>query len=82
MLSLPALTHEPHAVARWCFGNASIAKNGNAQMKLVKEHRGKSIVRTKRIDLIAAWVNAMARAKFYSKIKSIYETRGIRTVGG
>lgn len=82
VLSLPALTHEPHAVARWCFGNASIAKNGNAQMKLVKEHRGKSIVRTKRIDLIAAWVNAMARAKFYSKIKSIYETRGIRTVGG
>jgi phage terminase large subunit-like protein len=79
---MPALTHEPHSVARWCFGNASVAKNGNAQMKLVKEHRGKSIVRTKRIDLIVAWVNAMARAKVYKSIKSIYSKRGIRFVGG
>jgi hypothetical protein len=37
--------------------------------------------RTKRIDLIAAWVNGMARARFYSQGKSIYEKRGIRTLG-
>lgn len=59
------LTHEANPVARWSFGNASIAKNGNEEIKLVKEHRGKSVIRTKRIDPIAALVNAMARAQFY-----------------
>jgi len=59
------LTHEASAVARWAFGNASIAMNGNSEIKLVKEHRGKSVVRTKRIDPITALVNAMARAQFY-----------------
>lgn len=79
-IELPALTHEPHPVARWCFGNTSIAKNGNAQIKYVKERKGRNVDRTKRIDLTAAWVCAMARAKFYPK-KSVYETRGIRTIG-
>lgn len=59
------MTHEAHPVARWCFGNTSVAKNGNAQIKYVKEHKGKSIDRTKRIDLTAAWVCAMTRARFY-----------------
>lgn len=59
------MSHENNPVARWCFGNTSIAKNGSGLIKYVKEHRGKSIVRTKRIDLIAAWVCAMARARFY-----------------
>lgn len=59
------MTHENNPVARWCFGNSSIAKNGNGNIKLVKEHKGKSVDRTKRIDLIAAWIDAMARARFY-----------------
>lgn len=59
------LTHENNLVARWCFGNASIAKNGNAEIKLVKEHKGRSVDRTKRIDLMTSLVNAMARAQFY-----------------
>jgi len=59
------ITHEANQVARWCFGNASIAKNGNAQIKLVKEHKGKSVVRTRRIDLVSAWIDAMARAVSY-----------------
>jgi len=59
------ISHEPSPVARWCFGNASIAKNGNAQMKLVKEHKGRSVVRTRRIDLVSAWIDAMARAVSY-----------------
>jgi phage terminase large subunit-like protein len=59
------LTHENSPVARWCFGNASIAKNGNGQIKLVKEHKGKSVVRTRRIDLVSAWADAMARAVSY-----------------
>jgi phage terminase large subunit-like protein len=59
------ISHEPNQTARWCFGNASIAQNGNAQMKLVKEHKGKSVVRTRRIDLVSAWIDAMARAVSY-----------------
>jgi phage terminase large subunit-like protein len=59
------LSHENSLVARWCFGNASIAKNGNGQIKLVKEHKGKSVVRTRRIDPISAWADAMARAVSY-----------------
>lgn len=60
------LTHEPDPVARWAFGNTSIAKNGQGFIKFVKEHKGKSVVRTKRIDPIAALINAMARARFYT----------------
>lgn len=59
------MTHEANPVARWCFGNTSIATNGNSQKKFVKEHKGRSVVRTKRIDLIAALIIGMARAKFY-----------------
>lgn len=60
------MTHEDSPVARWCFGNTSIAKNGQGFIKFVKEHKGKSVDRTKRIDLTAAWINAMARARFYT----------------
>lgn len=60
------VTHENNPVARWCFGNTSIAKNGQGYIKYVKEHRGKMVDRTKRIDLTAAWVIAMARARYYT----------------
>ena len=59
------MTHEDNPAARWCFGNTSIATNGQGFIKYVKEHRGKSVVRTKRIDLVASWVTGMARARFY-----------------
>lgn len=65
LLKEAKISHEPSPVARWNFGNASIAKNGNGQIKLVKEHRGAGVIRTRRIDLIAAWVDAMARAVNY-----------------
>lgn len=78
---LPALTHEAHPVARWCFGNTSISKNGNAQIKMVKQHKGRGLDRTKRIDLTVAWVCAMARARFYESGRSVYETRGVRRLG-
>lgn len=81
VIELPVLTHEAHPVARWCFGNASIIKNGNAQKKLVKEHKGRGLDRTKRIDLTIAWVCAMARAKFYKSTESVYKKRGVRRLG-
>jgi len=59
------MSHERNAVAGWCFGNTAIAKQGSGLIKYVKESRGKSVVRTKRIDLVAAWVCGMARAMFY-----------------
>ena len=64
-LLLGRMTHEPNPVARWCFGNTAIARNGQGYIKFVKEHKGKSVIRTKRIDLVAAWINAMARARYY-----------------
>jgi phage terminase large subunit-like protein len=59
------MTHEANPVARWAFGNTSIAKNGSGLIKYVKEHKGKAVIRTKRIDPVAAWVSGMARARFY-----------------
>ncbi|MHB9031916.1 MAG: terminase large subunit [Anaerolineae bacterium] len=59
------LTHERNLLARWTWGNASLATNGSGLRKLVKEHKGKSVVRTKRIDPIMALVLAMGRARFY-----------------
>jgi phage terminase large subunit-like protein len=72
-------THDGNPLVRWTFGNTSIHKNGNAQIKYVKEHRGHSIVRTKRIDPITALVCGMARAKLYNTESSVYETRGLIT---
>jgi len=73
------MTHERNQAARWCFGNTSVAKNGNAQIKYVKESRGRGVVATKRIDLLAAWVIAMVRAlaKVGNETESVYETRGL-----
>ena len=71
------LTHEPDLLARWTFGNASIAKNGSGLIKLVKEHKGKSVVRTKRVDPMAALITAMCRARFYKSSRSKYEDQGM-----
>ncbi|MAT45357.1 MAG: hypothetical protein CL609_23760 [Anaerolineaceae bacterium] len=59
------ITHPNDLVARWCFGNTSVAKNGNDNVKFVKESKGKTVIRTKRIDLSVAWINAMSRALLY-----------------
>lgn len=65
LLKAGKLTHENDPVARWAFGNAQIAKNGNGEIKLVKEHKGRTVDRTKRIDPMVALANAMARGRFY-----------------
>ena len=65
LLGLGQITHENNLVARWAFGNASISQNGSGFKKLVKETRGRGIIRTKRIDPIVAWVNAMSRAVLF-----------------
>lgn len=65
-LLIGKLTHEVNPLARWTFGNTSVAKNGQGYVKFVKQTRGKSVDRTKRIDPMIALVNAMARARFYT----------------
>lgn len=77
LLSKGAMVHERHPVARWCYGNTSIHTNGSGQKKYVKESRGGNSVRSKRIDIVAAWVTGMARAKFADSGESIYNKRGL-----
>lgn len=72
-------THDGNPLVRWAFGNTSIWMNGNHQIKYVKEHRGHNVIRTKRIDPIAALVCGMARAKLYQTERSVYENRGLIT---
>lgn len=72
-----SLTHEANPVARWCFGNAAIAVNGSGLKKLVKESKGKTVMRTKRIDLVVAMITGLARAKSYAVEGGVYENRGI-----
>lgn len=76
LLKEKKLTHTSSPLARWCFGNTSIAKNGAGLIKYVKETKGQSVVRTKRIDLVSAWITAMCRARF-SAAGSVYEKRGV-----
>jgi len=66
-------THEENPLVRWCFGNVVTAIDGNENIKPMK-NKSKD-----RIDLIVAWINAMAVAMRLEK-PSIYETRGILTV--
>ena len=75
------LTHEDNPVARWCFGNASLAVNGSGLKKFVKESRGKTVIRTKRIDLVVALITGMARAKSFATAGSVYESRGLLVFG-
>jgi len=77
MLKQGQMSHEANPVARWCFGNTAIAKNGQGYVKFVKETKGQTVMRTKRIDLIAAWVNGLARARSYDTSASKYETEGL-----
>ena len=73
-------SHDGSPLVRWAFGNTGIFKNGNGQIKYVKEHRGHNVVRTKRIDPIAALVCGMARAKLYDIESSVYDQRGLITI--
>lgn len=65
-------THEDNPLARWCFGNVITAVDGNENIKPMK-NKSKD-----RIDLIVAWINAMARATVAEKV-SVYSIRGMRS---
>lgn len=67
-------THENNPVARWCFGNVNVAVDGNGNIKPMKN---KSV---EKIDIAVAEINAMAIAMLMEVKKSIYETRGMRSL--
>lgn len=68
------IEHEHNPCGRWAFGNVRVAMDGNENLK---PHKGRSI---DRIDPIIALINAMAAAIRLENKKSVYETRGLRTL--
>lgn len=68
------LTHEKNPVARWCFGNVTIAIDGNGNIKPMKN---KSI---EKIDVIVAMINAMSIAMKMEDNQSVYERRGMASL--
>jgi phage terminase large subunit-like protein len=77
LLKSGRMKHEKNDLARWCFGNTSIAMNGSGLKKFVKETKGKTVIRTKRIDLMAALILGMCRVPYENKAESAYESRGL-----
>lgn len=68
------IEHEHNPCGRWAFGNVRVAMDGNENLK---PHKGRSI---DRIDPIMALIDAMAAAIRLENKKSVYETRGLRTL--
>lgn len=56
------LLHEDHPVARWNFGNVRCATDGNENIKPMKN------LSTGRIDIVVAWIIAMATAMLHEKV--------------
>ena len=70
------ISHEENPCGRWTFGNVIVATDGNENTKPMKN---KSL---DRIDPICALIDAMAAAMRFEHKASIYETRGMRILGG
>lgn len=68
------LDHGNNPVADWMFGNLEVKQDENENVRPVK---GK---KTERIDGIVALINALARAILHEDKRSVYETRGVRSV--
>lgn len=71
------MKHEKNELARWCFGNTAIATNGSGLKKFVKETKGKTVIRTKRIDLMAALIMGMCRVPYETRMESVYESQDL-----
>jgi phage terminase large subunit-like protein len=78
MIAQGKVVHDGSPVLKWCLANAITEQDNNENIKLSKRNASD----TKRIDLLAAAINAMVRwpALKEAVAKSVYETRGIRTL--
>lgn len=68
------IRHERNPLNRWAFGNVIVATDGNENQKPMKN---KSI---ERIDPIVALINAMAGAIKLEPKRTVYESRGMRSL--
>ena len=68
------IIHEHNPLGRWAFGNVIIATDGNQNIKPMKN---KSI---ERIDPIVALINAVNGAIKLEPKRSVYESRGMRSL--
>lgn len=68
------IVHDGSPLLKWCLANAVAETDSNENIKLSKRHA----TDTKRIDLLAAVINAMVRLPALMEDReSAYETRGI-----
>ncbi|AZS17400.1 terminase large subunit [Paenibacillus lutimineralis] len=70
------LVHDGSPLLDWCLSNAVEITDSSGNIKLSKKHKDDS----QRIDLIAALINAMARAMLNEDKSSVYETRDVRAI--
>ncbi len=66
------VVHDGSPLLRWCIGNAVQIQDTNENIKLSK----KNMTDTRRIDLLAALINAMVRVQRTGR-QSVYESEGL-----
>ncbi|QOS97561.1 terminase large subunit [Brevibacterium sp. JNUCC-42] len=69
------IVHDGSPLLTWCLSNAVEIEDTNGNIKLSKKHKDDS----QRIDLVAAIINALARAMLDRDNRSVYEKRGPRS---
>lgn len=69
------IAHSGHPVLRWCAGNVAVEKDAAGNIKPSKK------VSTQKIDGIVALVSGLGRVIAWKSDSSIYDERGIVTVG-
>lgn len=70
------MVHDGSPLLTWNLSNAIEVGDNNGNIKLSKKHKDDS----QRIDLLAAIINALARATVNEDKSSVYETRGIASI--
>ncbi|MNC39314.1 Phage Terminase [compost metagenome] len=71
------IVHDGSPLLTWCLSNAVEIIDNNGNIKLSKKHKDDS----QRIDLLAAIINALARAMVIEQQpKNVYEARGMRSL--
>lgn len=74
MVAQGQVVHDGSPLLRWCLSNAVVQIDSNENIKLTK----KNVSDTKRIDLLAATINAMVRLPALKEDQSsVYEARGV-----